>query len=191
MVATPTLTNIFRIVPKLNGFLYTRLHWNGSIVSDWENDIKQQSAWKQQQQYLQITAEFIVIDFVGNLNKTLMGLDEQLVRQATKMNFHSPLNYNATCTLMLPKSKLIFFTENRTSRVEKNTTKIRMKMDCRNWLFKSWIVLSTGKITIHGIVQLVSLILIRRIVIYLMDTAIHVLNNRACSLNLILWKLRF
>ena len=151
VVATPTLTNIFRIVPKLNGFLYTRLHWNGSIVSDWENDIKQQSAWKQQQQYLQIMAEFIVIDFVGNLNKTLMGLDEQLVRQATKMNFHSPLNYNATCTLMLPKSKLFFFTENRTSRVEKNTTKIRMKMDCRNWLFKSWIVLSTGKITIHGI----------------------------------------
>ena len=37
-----------------------------------------------------------------------MGLDEQLVRLATKMNFHSPLNYNATCTLMLPKSKLIF-----------------------------------------------------------------------------------
>ena len=191
MVATPTLTNIFRIVPKLNGFLYTRLHWNGSIVSDWENDIKQQSAWKQQQQYLQITAEFIVIDFVGNLNKTLMGLDEQLVRLATKMNFHSLLNYHATCTLMSPKSKLIFFTENRTSRVEKNTTKIRMKMDCRNWLFKSWIVLSTGKITIHGIAQLVSLILIRWIVIYLMDTAIHVLNNRACSLNLILWKLRF
>ena len=191
MVATPTLTNIFRIVPKLNGFLYTRLHWNGSIVSDWENDIKQQSAWKQQQQYLQITAEFIVIDFVGNLNKTLMGLDEQLVRLATKMNFHSLLNYNATCTLMLPKSKLIFFTENRTSQVEKNTTKIRMKMDCRNWLFKSWIVLSTGKITIHGIAQLVSLILTWRIVIYLMDTAIHVLNNRACSLNLILWKLRF
>ena len=191
MVATPTLTNIFRIVPKLNGFLYIRLHWNGSIVSDWENDIKQQSAWKQQQQYLQITAEFIVIDFVGNLNKTLMGLDEQLVRLATKMNFHSPLNYNATCTLMLPKSKLVFFTENRTSRVEKNTTKIRMKMDCRNWLFKSWIVLSTGKITIHGIAQLVSLILIRRIVIYLMDKSIHVLNNRACSLNLILWKLRF
>ena len=84
-----------------------------------------------------------------------MGLDEQLVRLATKMNFHSPLNYNATCTLMLPKSKLIFFTENRTSRVEKNTTKIRMKMDCRNWLFKSWIVLSTGKITIHGIAQII------------------------------------
>ena len=131
-------------------------------------------------------AEFIVIDFVGNLNKTLMGLDEQLVRLATKMNFHSPLNYNATCTLILPKSKLVFFTENRTSRVEKNTTKIRMKMDCRNWLFKSWIVLSTGKITIHGIAQLVSLILIRRIVIYLMDKSIHVLNNWACSLNLIL-----
>ena len=115
-VATPTLMNIFRIVPKLNGFLYTRLHWNGSIVSDWENDIKQQSAWKQQQQYLQITAEFIVIDFVGNLNKTLMGLDEQLVRQATKMNFHSPLNYNVTCTLMLPKSKFFFL--QKTEQVE-------------------------------------------------------------------------
>ena len=115
-----------------------------------------------------------------------MGLGGQLVRLVTKMNFHSLLNYHATCTLMFPKSKLIFFTENRTSRVEKNTTKIRMKMDCRNWLFKSWIVLSTGKITIHGIAQLVSLILIRRIVIYLMDTAIHVLNNRACSLNLTL-----
>ena len=108
VVATPTLTNIFRIVPKLNGFLHTRLHWNGSIVSDWENDIKQLSAWKQQKQYLQITAEFIVIDFVENLNKTLMGLDGQLVRLATKMNFHSLLNYHATCTLMLPKSKLIF-----------------------------------------------------------------------------------
>ena len=191
MVATPTLTNIFRIVPKLNGFLYTRLHWNGSIVSDWENDIKQQSAWKQQQQYSQITAEFIAIDFVGNLNKTLMGLDGQLVRLATKMNFHSPLNYNATCTLMLPKSKLIFFTENRTSRVEKNTTKIRMKIVCKHWLFKRWMALSTGEIAIDWIVQLVSLILIQRIVIYLMDTAIHVLNNRACSLNLILWKLRF
>ena len=167
------------------------INWNGFIVFDWENDIKQQSVWKHQQQYSQITAEFIVIDFVENLNKTLMGLGGQLVRLVTKMNFHSLLNYHATCTLMLPKSKLIFFTENRTSRVEKNTTKIRMKMDCRNWLFKSWIVLSTGKITIHGIAQLVSLILIRRIVIYLMDTAIHVLNNRACSLNLILWKLRF
>ena len=88
-----------------------------------------------------------------------MGLGGQLVRLAIKMNFHSLLNYHATCTLMLPKSKLIYFTENRTSQVEKNTTKIRMKMDCRNWLFKSWIVLSTGKITIHGIAQLVSLIL--------------------------------
>ena len=76
-----------------------------------------------------------------------MGLGGQLVRLAIKMNFHSLLNYHATCTLMLPKSKLIYFTENRTSQVEKNTTKI---------------------------------------VIYLMDTAIHVLNNRACSLNLIL-----
>lgn len=37
-----------------------------------------------------------------------MGLGGQLVRLATKMNFHSLLNYNATCTLMLPKSKLIF-----------------------------------------------------------------------------------
>ena len=38
-----------------------------------------------------------------------MGLGGQLVRLATKMNFHSPLNYNATCTLMLPKSKFNFF----------------------------------------------------------------------------------
>ena len=37
-----------------------------------------------------------------------MGLDEQLVRLATKMNFHSLLNYHATSKLMLPKSKLIF-----------------------------------------------------------------------------------
>ena len=65
-----------------------------------------------------------------------MGLDGQLVRLATKMNFHSLVNYHATCTLMLPKSKLIFFTENRTSRVEKNTTKIRMKIVCKHWLFK-------------------------------------------------------
>ena len=37
-----------------------------------------------------------------------MGLGGQLVRLVTKMNFHSLLNYHATCTLMLPKSKLIF-----------------------------------------------------------------------------------
>ena len=61
-------------------------------------------------------AEFIVIDFVENLNKTLMGLDGQLVRLATKMNFHSLLNYHATCTLMLPKSKLIFL--QKTEQVE-------------------------------------------------------------------------
>ena len=140
---------------------------------------------------LQITAEFIVIDFVENLNKTLMGLDGQLVRLATTMNFHSLLNYHATCTLMLPKSKLFFFTENRTSRVEKNRTKIRMKIVCKHWLFKRWMALSTGEITIDWIVQLVSLILIWRIAIYPMDTAIHFLNNWACSLNLILWKLRF
>ena len=65
-----------------------------------------------------------------------MGLDGQLVRLATTMNFHSLLNYHATCTLMLPKSKLFFFTENRTSRVEKNKTKIRMKIVCKHWLFK-------------------------------------------------------
>ena len=53
-------------------------------------------------------AEFIVIDFVENLNNTLMGLDGELVRLAPKMNFHSLLNYHATSRLMLPKSKLIF-----------------------------------------------------------------------------------
>ena len=132
-------------------------------------------------------AEFIVIDFVGNLNKTLMGLDGQLVRLATKMNFHSPLNYNATCTLMLPKSKLIFLyrKQNKSSGEKHHQDKDE------NGLQE--LVVQKLDSAIHrknhyprDSAILVSLILIRRIVIYLMDTAIHVLNNRACSLNLIL-----
>ena len=46
------------------------------------------------------------------------------------------------------------------------------------WLFKGWIALSTGKIIIRWIVQLVSLILIRWIVIYPVDSTIQRLNNR-------------
>ena len=45
-------------------------------------------------------------------------------------------------------------------------------------LFKSWIALFTGLKSIHQITQLVSLILIRRIVIYPVDSAIQCLNNR-------------
>ena len=45
-------------------------------------------------------------------------------------------------------------------------------------LFKSWIALFTGLKSIHQITQLVSLILIRRIVIYPVDSAIQRLNNR-------------
>ena len=44
-------------------------------------------------------------------------------------------------------------------------------------LFKRWIGLSTGKITIHWITQLVLLVFIRWIVIYPVDSAIHRLNN--------------
>ena len=44
-------------------------------------------------------------------------------------------------------------------------------------LFKSWTALSTGKISIHWITQLVSLILIYWIVIYPVDSAIQRLNN--------------
>ena len=44
-------------------------------------------------------------------------------------------------------------------------------------LFKRWIALSTGYITIQRIAQLVSLILIRWIVIYPVDSAIQRLNN--------------
>ena len=44
-------------------------------------------------------------------------------------------------------------------------------------LFKRWIALSTGKITIHWITQLVLLVFIRWIVIYPVDSAIHRLNN--------------
>ena len=43
-------------------------------------------------------------------------------------------------------------------------------------LFKRWITLSTGQITIHWIAQLVSVTLIRWIVIYPVDSAIQLLN---------------
>jgi len=45
-------------------------------------------------------------------------------------------------------------------------------------LFKRWIALSSGQITIHWITQLVLRVFIRRIVIYPVDSAIHRLNNR-------------
>ena len=45
-------------------------------------------------------------------------------------------------------------------------------------LFKGWIALSNGLISIQWIVQLVSPILIRWIVIYSLDSAIQRLNNR-------------
>ena len=45
-------------------------------------------------------------------------------------------------------------------------------------LFKRWIALSTGLKSIHQITQLVSLIIIRWIVIYPVDSAIQRLNNR-------------
>ena len=48
----------------------------------------------------------------------------------------------------------------------------------RQQLFKRLITLSTGQITIHWITQLVSLILIRWIVIYPVDSSIQSLNNR-------------
>ena len=47
----------------------------------------------------------------------------------------------------------------------------------RPQLFKRWITLSTGQITIHWILQLVSLLLIQWIAIYPVDSAIHRLNN--------------
>ena len=43
--------------------------------------------------------------------------------------------------------------------------------------FKRWITLSTGLVTIHWIAQLVPVILIRRIVIYPVDSAIQRLNK--------------
>ena len=50
----------------------------------------------------------------------------------------------------------------------------------RSWpgLFKRWIAPSTGWITIQWIAQLVLLMPIRWIVIYSVDSAIHLLNNR-------------
>ena len=47
----------------------------------------------------------------------------------------------------------------------------------RRQLFKRWITLSTGQITIHWILQLVLLLLIQWIAIYPVDSAIHRLNN--------------
>ena len=44
-------------------------------------------------------------------------------------------------------------------------------------LFKRWITLSTGCITIHWIAQLIALLLIHWIVIYPADSAIHLLKN--------------
>ena len=48
----------------------------------------------------------------------------------------------------------------------------------RPWLFKGRIVLSKGSISIQWIVQLVSPVLIRCIVIYLLNSAIQCLNNQ-------------
>ena len=50
-------------------------------------------------------------------------------------------------------------------------------MGPRPQLFNRWITLSTGENTTHWIVQLVSLTLIGCIVIYLVGSAIHLLNN--------------
>ena len=44
-------------------------------------------------------------------------------------------------------------------------------------MFKRWITLSIGQITIHWIMQLIPIILIRWIVIYPVDSAIQRLNN--------------
>ena len=44
-------------------------------------------------------------------------------------------------------------------------------------LFKRWIALSTGQITIHWITQLVLQVFIRWTVIYPVNNAIHRLNN--------------
>ena len=53
-------------------------------------------------------------------------------------------------------------------------------MDIKCWprLFKGWIALSTGQISIQWILQLVSSIVIRWIAIYPVDSAIQRLNNR-------------
>ena len=52
-----------------------------------------------------------------------------------------------------------------------------MALSFRAQLFKRWITLSTGLVTIHWIAQLVPVILIRRMVIYPVDSAIQCLNK--------------
>ena len=52
-----------------------------------------------------------------------------------------------------------------------------MALSSRAQLFKRWITLSTGLVTIHWIAQLVLVILIRRRVIYPVDSAIQRLSN--------------
>ena len=51
-------------------------------------------------------------------------------------------------------------------------------------LFKGWIALSTGQISIQWILQLVSPIVIPWIMIYPVDSAIQHLNNRGLKANL-------
>ena len=51
------------------------------------------------------------------------------------------------------------------------------KLVIRPQLFKKWITLSTLYVTIYWITRLVSLILIHWIVIYMLDSAIEVLNS--------------
>ena len=55
--------------------------------------------------------------------------------------------------------------------------------DIRSRLFKRWIALSSGQISLQWITQLVFLILIRWIVLYPMDSAIQRLNNRGQMLD--------
>ena len=57
----------------------------------------------------------------------------------------------------------------------------------RPWLFKRWIALPTGYITIQQIMQLSPTILIRWIVIYPADCAIQLLNNIWWILNIWAW----
>ena len=52
-----------------------------------------------------------------------------------------------------------------------------MALSSRAQLFKRWITLSTGQVTIHWIAQLVPVVLIRWIVIYPVDSAIQRLSN--------------
>ena len=65
--------------------------------------------------------------------------------------------------------------------IDQNTRENKWKLGVRNcnWLqlFKRWIGLSTGIITIHWITQLVLLVFIHWIVIYPVDSPIHRLNN--------------